>query len=170
VKSSAIEGEHLDPDEVRSSIAQKLGLDVAGPPEPRREVEGIVEMMLDAAQNFDVPLTSDRLLDWHAALFPAGRSGMSRNTVGAWRSKEAGPMQVVSGPIGRKTVHFEAPDAGRIESEMATFLEWFNSPPPIDPVFQAAVAHLWFVTIHPFEDGNGRSTSYRFADPDNMSG
>ncbi len=156
VKSSAIEGEHLDPDEVRSSIAQKLGLDVAGLPEPGREVEGIVEMMLDATQNFDVPLTSDRLLGWHAALFPAGRSGMSRISVGAWRSKEAGPMQVVSGPIGRKTVHFEAPDAGRIESEMATFFEWFNSPPPIDPVFKAAVAHLWFVTIHPFEDGNGR--------------
>ena len=156
VKSSAIEGENLNPEEVRSSIARKLGLDVAGLPEPGREVEGIVEMILDATRNFDKPLTAARLFDWHAALFPAGRSGMTRITVGAWRTTEVGPMQVVSGPIGREKVHFEAPAADRLESEMATFLEWFNSRLTMDPVLKAGIEHFWFVTIHPFEDGNGR--------------
>ncbi len=156
VKSSAIEGENLNPKEVRSSIARKLGLDVAGLPEPGREVQGIVEMMLDATRNFDTPLTAARLFDWHAALFPTGRSGMTRITVGAWRTTEVGPMQVVSGPIGREKVHFEAPAADRLESEMATFLEWFNSRLTMDPVLKAGIAHFWFVTIHPFEDGNGR--------------
>ncbi len=156
VKSSAIEGEDLNPKEVRSSIARKLGLEVAGLPEPGREVEGIVEMMLDATQNFDRPLTTERLFNWHAALFPTGRSGMNRITVGAWRTAEAGPMQVVSGPVGREKVHFEAPAAERLETEMASFLKWFNVPTEIDPVLKAAVAHLWFVTLHPFEDGNGR--------------
>lgn len=156
VKSWAIEGEILDPEEVRSSIAQRLGLDVAGLPKAGREVEGVVEMMLDATQNFEAPLTMERLFGWHAALFPTGRSGMGRITVGAWRPDSAGPMQVVSGPVGRRKVHFEAPHADRIESEVAAFLEWFNSPPPIDPVLRAAIAHLWFITIHPFEDGNGR--------------
>jgi len=156
VKSSAIEGEHLNSDEVRSSIARKLGLEVAGLPEPGREVEGIVDMMLDATRNFDVPLTSERLFGWHAALFPTGRSGMNRITVGGWRTPEAGPMRVVSGPLGREQVHFEAPEAERVETEMALFLEWFNAPSKIDPVLKAAVAHLWFVTIHPFADGNGR--------------
>jgi len=156
VNSSAIEGESLNPEEVRSSIARRLGLDVAGLPEPGLEVEGVVEMTLDATQNFEAPLTDDRLFGWHASLFPTGRSGRRRITVGAWRPKEAGPMQVVSGPIGREKVHFEAPEAERLESEMARFLERFNSPPAIDPVLKAGVAHFWFVTIHPFEDGNGR--------------
>lgn len=156
VKSSAIEGEVLNPDEVRSSIARRLGLDTAGLPRAGRDVEGIVEMMLDATQNFESPLTRERLFDWHASLFSTGRSGMGRITVGAWRANEAGPMQVVSGPIGREKIHFEAPTAERLESEMAEFLAWFNAPPSVDPVLKAAIAHFWFVTIHPFEDGNGR--------------
>lgn len=156
VKSSAIEGEALDPNEVRSSIARRLGLATAGLPKPGRDVEGVVEMMLDATRNFDAPLTAERLLDWHASLFPTGRSGVRRITAGAWRTKEAGPMQVVSGPLGRETVHFEAPEADRLESEMSRFVEWFNKPPSTDPVLKAGIAHLWFVTVHPFEDGNGR--------------
>jgi Fic family protein len=156
VKSSAIEGEHLNPDEVRSSIARRLGLDVAGLPRPGRDVEGVVEMMLDATRNFNDPLTEERLFDWHAALFPAGRSGMQRITVGAWRIGDAGPMQVVSGPIRRERVHFEAPEAKRLETEMNRFLAWFNEPTELDPVLKAGVAHFWFVTIHPFDDGNGR--------------
>ena len=156
VKSSAIEGEDLATDEVRSSIARKLGLDVAGLPKPGREVEGIVEMMLDATQNFGQPLTAERLYGWHAALFPTGRSGMVRITVGAWRTGEAGPMQVVSGPMGKERVHFLAPEADLLEGEMEHFLDWFNRSSDIDPVLKAAVAHLWFVTIHPFDDGNGR--------------
>jgi Fic family protein len=156
LNSSAIEGETLKPDEVRSSIARRLGLDVGSLPEPGREVEGVVEMTLDATKNFEAPLTDERLFGWHASLFPTGRSGMSRITVGAWRPKKAGPMQVVSGPIGREKVHFEAPEAERLETEMARFLKWFNTPPSIDPVLKAGITHLWFVTIHPFEDGNGR--------------
>ena len=156
VNTSAIEGQSLNPDEVRSSIARKLGLDIAGLPKPGREVDGIVEMMLDATRNYDAPLTAERLFDWHAALFPTGRSGMGRITVGAWRTGAAGPMRVVSGPIGKERVHFEAPPAERLESEMASFLSWFNMPPSLDPVLKAAIAHLWFVTLHPFEDGNGR--------------
>ncbi len=156
VKTSAIEGQYLNPGEVRSSIARRLGLDVAGLPMPGREVEGIVEMMLDATRNFDMPLTAERLFDWHAALFPTGRSGMARITVGAWRTGEAGPMQVVSGPIGKERVHFEAPPAERLESEMAPFLQWFNMRMALDPVLKAGIAHFWFVTVHPFEDGNGR--------------
>ncbi len=156
VKSSAIEGEHLDPEEVRSSIARKLGLDVAGLPEPGREVDGVVAMMLDATRNFDEPLAAERIFGWHAALFPTGRSGMSRITVGGWRTGEAGPMQVVSGPIGSERVHFQAPDAVRVDDEMKQFLEWFESSRALDPVLKAGVAHFWFVTIHPFDDGNGR--------------
>ena len=156
VKSSAIEGERLDTDEVRSSIALRLGLDVAGLPKPGREVEGMVEMMLDATQNFEQPLTAERLYGWHAALFPTGRSGMHRITVGAWRTGEHGSMQVISGPMGRERVHFQAPDAERLEDEMKRFLGWFNRSSDMDPVLKAAVAHLWFVTIHPFDDGNGR--------------
>lgn len=156
VKSSAIEGEDLDTDEVRSSIARRLGLDVAGLRKPGREVEGIVEMTLDATRNFEEPLTAERLYGWHAAMLPTGRSGMVRITVGAWRTGEAGPMQVVSGPVGKEQVHFQAPDAERLGSEMERFLDWFNRSPGIDPVLKAAVAHLWFVTIHPFDDGNGR--------------
>ena len=156
VKSSAIEGESLDPREVRSSIARKLGLDVAGLVKSGREVEGVVEMLLDATRNFDKPLTAERLFGWHAALFPTGRSGMHRITVGAWRTDEAGPMRVVSGPIGKERVHFQAPEAGRLESEMERFLRWFAGRSATDPVLRAATAHLWFVTIHPFDDGNGR--------------
>ena len=156
VKTSAIEGQNLNPDEVRSSIACKLGLDVAGLPKPGREVDGIVEMMLDATRNYATPLTAERLFDWHAALFPTGRSGMGRITVGAWRTGEAGPMQVVSGPIGNERVHFEAPPAERLEGEMESFLNWFNMRMALDPVLKAGIAHFWFVTLHPFEDGNGR--------------
>ncbi len=156
VKTSGIEGESLDPEEVRSSIARKLGLDAGGLPQAGREVDGVVEMTLDATRNFEVPLTADRLFGWYALLFPAGRAGMRRINVGAWRTAKAGPMQVVSGPMGRERVHFEAPAAERVESEMAAFLDWHNSRPPIDPVLEAGIAHLWFVTLHPFEDGNGR--------------
>lgn len=156
VKSSAIEGEKLDPAQVRSSIARRLGLDVAGLPKPTRDVDGVVEMMLDATRNFARPLTRQRLFDWHASLFPTGRSGMSAITVGAWRTADSGPMQVVSGPMGREKVHFEAPPPHRVAAEMSRFLKWFNAPPPVDPVLVAAIAHFWFVTIHPFDDGNGR--------------
>ncbi len=156
MKSSAIEGETLNPDEVRSSIARRLGLDVAGLPKAGRDVEGVVEMMLDGTRNFDRPLTKKRLFDWHASLFPTGRRGMNRITVGRWRTKEAGAMQVVSGSMGREKVHFEAPEADRLESEMSGFIRWFNALPAVDPVLKAGIAHFWFVTIHPFEDGNGR--------------
>ncbi len=156
VKSSEIEGEILDIDQVRSSIARRLGIDIGALTPADRDVEGVVEMMLDATRGFDKPLTADRLFDWHAALFPTGRSGMSRIIVGAWRDDRSGPMQVVSGPIGRENVHYQAPDAGRLNAEMAAFLEWFDRKAKIDPVLKAAIAHLWFVTIHPFADGNGR--------------
>ncbi|QQG37420.1 MAG: Fic family protein [Micavibrio aeruginosavorus] len=154
--SSAIEGEILAADEVRSSIARRLGLDVGGLVPAGRDVEGIVEMMLDATQNFKKPLTKERLFDWHAALFPTGRSGMHKITVGAWRTEDAGPMQVVSGPVGREKMHFEAPHAPRLDEEMSRFLGWLESHQQADPVIRAGIAHLWFVTIHPFEDGNGR--------------
>ena len=156
VKSSAIEGQVLNPEEVRSSIARRLGLDVAGLPRASRDVEGVVEMMLDATRKFRQPLTRKRMFAWHASLFPTGRSGMHDITVGAWRPEEAGPMQVVSGPYGRERVRFEAPEADRLELEMTRFMKWFNQPASIDPVLNAGIAHLWFVTIHPFEDGNGR--------------
>ncbi len=156
VKSSAIEGENLNPEEVRSSIARRLGIDIAELIPANRDVESIVEMMLDATQRFFKPLTKERLFDWHAALFPTGRSGMHRITVGGWRTIDAGPMQVVSGHIGSEKVHFEAPNAERLEKEMAAFIRWFESQDHIDPVLRAGIAHLWFVTIHPFEDGNGR--------------
>ena len=156
VKSSAIEGELLNPEEVRSSIARQLGLDVAGLPRASRDVEGVVEMMLDATRNFKDPLTKKRFFAWHASLFPTGRSGMREITVGAWRPKEAGAMQVVSRPYGRERVHFEAPQADCLDSEMTRLIEWFNAPARVDPVLKAGIAHLWSVTIHPFEDGNGR--------------
>jgi Fic family protein len=156
LKSSEIEGEALDKEQVRSSIARRLGLDIGALAPFDRDVEGVVEMMLDATQQFDRPLTKERLFDWHAALFPTGRSGMARIKVGAWRDGSAGPMQVVSGPIGRERVHFEAPAADRLDSEMTRFLAWFEAPTDIDPVIKAGLAHLWFVTIHPFDDGNGR--------------
>lgn len=156
VKSSAIEGQSLDPEEVRSSIARKLGLEVAGLPQPSRNVDGIVEMMLDATQNFSAELTADRLFGWHAALFPTGHSGINRIAVGQWRDDASGPMQVVSGPIGKEKVHFQAPKAEQLPEEMERFLAWFNTPSDADPVLTAGLAHFWFVTIHPFEDGNGR--------------
>lgn len=156
VKSSAIEGEQLSPQEVRSSLARRLGLETAGLPVASRSVDGIVEMMLNATQQYDSPLSDDRLFGWHAALFPTGRSGMRNITVGAWRPREAGPMQVVSGPIGREKVHFEAPEASRLDFEMSLFIEWFNTNAATDPVLKAGIAHLWFVAVHPFEDGNGR--------------
>ncbi|GAB4274506.1 MAG: Fic family protein [Opitutales bacterium] len=156
VNSSAIEGEHLNPEEVRSSIARRLGMDIAGLIPASRDVEGIVEVMLDATQQCSKPLTQARLFDWHIALFPTGRSGIHRIAVGEWRTPDVGPMQVVSGPMGKEEVHFEAPSADRLDKEMRAFLVWFNGKEAIDPVIKAAIAHLWFVTIHPFEDGNGR--------------
>lgn len=161
VESSAIEGERLNAQDVRSSIARRLGVPFGGvATPPARKVEGIVEVLLDATQNASEPLTFERLWGWQAALFPTGFSGMRRIAVGAWRTADSGPMQVVSGPVGRERLHFEAPDAERIPKEMETFVDWFESafqaPRSIDPVLVAAVAHLWFVTIHPFEDGNGR--------------
>lgn len=156
LKSNEIEGEFLNPDQVRSSVARRLGMDIAGLIPADRHVEGTVEMMLDATQNFSQPLTKERLFDWHAALFPTGRSGMYRITVGAWRDNTKGPMQVVSGPIGYERVHFEAPEAGKLDKEMAQFFDWFNDDTALDPVLKAAIAHLWLVTVHPFDDGNGR--------------
>lgn len=156
VKSSAIEGEQLPPDEVRSSIARRLGIPVGGLSEASRTVEGVVQMMLDATQRYDEPLTTQRLFDWHSALFPVGHGARSRLTIGAWRRDEQGPMQVVSGSLAEPRVHFEAPAAERVPGEMAQFLDWMNAPTVQDPVLRAAVAHFWFVTIHPFDDGNGR--------------
>lgn len=156
VKSNEIEGEKLDTEQVRSSIARRLGMDVAGIPVTNRNIDGVVEMMLDATQNYDKPLTKERLFGWQAALFPTGYSGMYKVNAGAWRTDSNGPMQVVSGRIGRFKVHFEAPPAVRIDKEMETFFEWFNRNEAMDMILKAAIAHLWFVTIHPFEDGNGR--------------
>lgn len=156
LKSSEIEGEHLDKDQVRSSIARRLGMDIGGLVPADRNVEGVVEMMLDATQNYGAPLTADRLFAWHAAMFPTGRSGMGRITAGAWRRDEDGPMQVVSGPIGRERVHYEAPSAATLDREMKAFIDWFEADAAMDPVLKAGIAHLWFVTIHPFDDGNGR--------------
>ena len=156
VQSSAIEGEKLDARQVRSSLARRLGIEEAGATPATRTVEGVVEMMLDATRKFQDPLTPERLFGWHAALFPTGQSGLRKIAVGRWRRPEMDPMQVVSGPSGRETVHFEAPDGSRVPEEMEKFLTWFNAPPHEDPVIRAALAHFWFVTIHPFEDGNGR--------------
>ena len=156
LKSSEIEGEKLDAEQVRSSIARRLGMDIGALRPADRNVEGIVEMTLDATRHYDEPLTADRLAGWHASLFPTGRSGMTKIRVGVWRDDSTGPMQVVSGPIGKEHVHFEAPIATRLDGEMKAFLDWFNARAEIDPVLKAAQAHLWFVTIHPFDDGNGR--------------
>lgn len=158
LKSSEIEGEYLNPEQVRSSIARRLGIEIAGSVEADRNIEGIVEMMLDATQNCFKPLTAERLFDWHAALFPTGRSGMHKITVADWRKDTTGPMQVISGAMGKEKVHFQAPDSSLVENEMNQFLDWFNNNTKVDLVIKAAIAHLWFVTIHPFEDGNGRIT------------
>ncbi|MFC1529291.1 Fic family protein [Gemmatimonadota bacterium] len=154
--SSAIEGENLDPVQVRSSLARRLGIDIGGLTPATRDIEGIVEMMVDATQHFDKPLDEQRLLDWHSAIFPTGRSGMSVIRAGAWRDDLKGPMQVVSGQVGNPTIHFEAPPAKQLEAEVSTFLNWYNDESDIDDVLKAGIAHLWFVTIHPFDDGNGR--------------
>lgn len=156
VKSSEIEGEKLDPEAVRSSIARRLGMDVGALAPADRNVEGVVEMMLDATTNYDKPLTDERLLGWHASLFPTGRSGIRRITVGAWRDDREGPMQVVSGPVGRERIHFEGPPAAKVAEEIQHFLGWLNDEAAVDRVLKAGMAHLWFVTIHPFDDGNGR--------------
>ena len=156
LKSSEIEGEKLDAAQVRSSLARRLGMDIGALKPADRNVEGVVEMMLDATRNYKQPLTSERLFGWHASLFPAGRSGMSKITTGAWRDDSGGPMQVVSGPMGKEHVHYEAPKADRLDGEMKPFLDWFERDKANDPVLHAGLAHLWFVTIHPFDDGNGR--------------
>lgn len=157
LKSSEIEGELLDAGQVRSSIARRLGMDIAGLVPADRHVEGIVEMMLDATQQYQQILSEDRMFGWHAALFPTGRSGMHKIKVGAWRDNtKDDPMQVVSGAMGKEKVHFEAPEADRLNTEMNQFINWFNEDKGMDAVLKAAIAHLWFVTLHPFDDGNGR--------------
>lgn len=153
VQSSEIEGEILNPEQVRSSIATRLGLEDSGLQHSDRHVDGVVEMMLDATQNNDKRLSDERLFGWHAALFPTGRSGMYKIEVAKWRS---GDMQVVSGGMGREIVHYEAPKAELLAQEMKQFLDWFNSESNLDPILKASVAHLWFLTLHPFDDGNGR--------------
>lgn len=156
LKTSEIEGQHLNPDAVRSSIARRLGVDIGALAPADRNVDGVVEMVLDATGGFNKPLTRKRLFSWHAALFPTGYSGLAKIRTGAWRNDATGPMQVVSGPVGRQKIHFEAPPATRLKAETESFLNWFNSAQDIDPVIKAGLAHLWFVTIHPFDDGNGR--------------
>lgn len=156
VRTSEIEGEKLDSSQVRSSIARRLGIDAGGVLGVDRNVEGAVEMMLDATTNYTQPLTADRLFSWHAALFPTGRSGLHKIAVGNWRDDAGSPMQVVSGVIGRQRVHYQAPPSARLPEEMDRFLNWFESGGKADALLVAGLAHLWFVTIHPFDDGNGR--------------
>ena len=156
IKSTEIEGEILDREQVRSSVARRLGLDVSGLVYSERHVDGIVDLMIDATRNYDKDLNKERLFSWHSSLFPSGRSGMYRILAGQWRDDSTGPMQVVSGALGKEKVHFQAPPAALIENEMRLFLDWFNLEHKTDLLLKAAIAHLWFVTIHPFEDGNGR--------------
>lgn len=156
LRSSEIEGEFLNPAQVRSSVARHLGMDIAGLVKVDRYTDGVVEMMLDATQNYKKSLSKNRLFGWHAALFPNGRSGLHKIIVGKWRDNEKGPMQVLSGAMGKERVHFEAPNGDLLEKEMAAFLKWFNTNNATDKVLKSGVAHLWFVTIHPFDDGNGR--------------
>ena len=156
VKTSEIEGETLDVASVQSSIARRLGVDIGALVPADRHVEGVVEMVIDATANCDAPVARERLFGWHAALFPTGYSGLSRLKVAAWRDDASGPMQVVSGPIGRQRVHFEAPPADRLEAETRRFLDWLNGPSNEPPLLKAGLGHLWFVTLHPFDDGNGR--------------
>ncbi|GGE04930.1 cell division protein Fic [Psychroflexus salis] len=156
IKSNEIEGEYLNQDQVRSSIARKLGLEIAGSVNSDRYVDGVVELMLEATQNYSNEITKTRLCNWHAGLFPTGRSGIFKIQVADWRTVVNGPIQVVSGSIGKEKIHFQAPDAKLVNREMIHFLDWINASPNIDLIIKAAIAHLWFLTIHPFEDGNGR--------------
>jgi Uncharacterized conserved protein len=156
LKSTEIEGEYLDREQVRSSIARRLGLDISGLVYSERNVDGIVDLMLDATKRYDKELTKDRLFSWHASLFPVGQSGMYKIITGNWRDDSTGPMQVVSGALGKEKVHYQAPPANQLENEMRIFFDWFNLEHNVDLVLKAAIAHLWFVTLHPFEDGNGR--------------
>jgi Fic family protein len=156
VKTSEIEGEQLNVASVRSSIARRLGVDIGALAPVDRHVEGVVEMVLDATTHCHAPMSRERLFGWHAALFPTGYAGLSKIDVGAWRDDANGPMQVVSGPIGRQRVHFEAPPADRLETETGQFLDWLNGPSNEPPLLKAGLGHLWFVTLHPFDDGNGR--------------
>src|SRR5690625_5036473 len=156
VKTSEIEGEQLNVESVRSSIARRLGVDIGALAPVDRHVEGVVEMVLDATAHCHAPVSRERLFGWHAALFPTGYSGLNKIKVGSWRDDASGPMQVVSGPIGRQRVHFEAPPAHRLEAETRLFLDWLNGASKTPPLLKAGLAHLWFVTLHPFDDGNGR--------------
>ncbi len=156
VKTSEIEGENLNAQQVRSSVARRLGMEIAGAVHAERHVEGVVQMMMDATQNYSTPLAKERLFGWHAAMFPTGHSGIQKITIGGWRDDSRGPMQVVSGPMGHETLHYEAPPAPALESETERFIDWANRDDGTDPVLKSAIAHLWFVTIHPFDDGNGR--------------
>ena len=156
ITTSAIEGERLDLDAVRSSVARKLGLDIGALAPSDRHVDGVVDVVLDATRHFDQPLTPERLFGWHAALFPTGYSGRTRITVAAWRTDASGPMQVVSGPVGREKVHFEAPPAATLPAQTQAFFDWFEAAPAGDAIIKAGLAHLWLVTLHPFDDGNGR--------------
>ena len=158
LKTSEIEGESLNVASVRSSIARRLGVDIGALAPVDRHVEGVVEMVLDATANSQKAVTEQRLFGWHAALFPTGYSGMSKLSVGCWRDDATGPMQVVSGPIGRQKVHYEAPPAAQVSADMVKLLAWINDPAPaaIPALVKAGLGHLWFVTVHPFDDGNGR--------------
>ena len=156
LKSTEIEGEFLNADQVRSSVARRLGMEIAGLVPADRHVDGVVEMLLDATQNYKKPLSKKRLLDWHAALFPTGRSGMHSIIVANWRNDKNGPMQVVSGAMGKEKVHYQAPDAQLIDREIKQFIKWFNEENQLEPVIKSAIAHFWFITVHLFEDGNGR--------------
>jgi len=157
IKTTEIEGETLDLEQVRSSIARRLGMNIPGMIASNRHVDGMVDMMMDVSRNFASPITAERLLNWQSALFPGGRSGLYTIVTGRWRDDSTGPMQVVSGPMGKEKIHFEAQPSSLINGEMDRFINWFNKDDQtIDPVIKAGLAHLWFVTIHPFEDGNGR--------------
>lgn len=156
VKTSEIEGETLNVESVRSSIARRLGVDIGALAPVDRHVEGVVEMVIDATANCNALLTRQRLFGWHAALFPTGYSGLAKLNVATWRDDASGPMQVVSGPVSRQRVHFEAPPADRLEAETSRFLDWVNATPNEPPLIKAGLGHLWFVTLHPFDDGNGR--------------
>lgn len=156
VKTSEIEGEQLDVESVRSSIARRLGVDIGALAPVDCHVEGVVDLVMDATANSRAPVTRERLFGWHAALFPTGYAGLDRIKVGGWRDDASGPMQVVSGPISRQRVHFEAPPADRLEAETSRFLDWQNGEPNVPPLLKAGLGHLWFVTLHPFDDGNGR--------------